>query len=254
MEKSSMHKLDIKPLHFGFGFGADEILKRSLKKTVDHENILSESETVTLKEHPDNSLMDSMTAVDKKSFSTAVIESVTSHDANQSNANNVQQIQNNIPNTRYYVHPFFAFLAWTVDAFFGFCFLVISICFNYFFLPKGFFEISPFFLKYLIFLNFDTNIAYTFLFSLQVWFLMALLVFVFQYTILGFEGATLGRWIFGVTIQNHKNRLAKISEKIKIFAALSEAMLLGSILSFIFIIIFPSRVPIFFWLRYSTKI
>jgi hypothetical protein len=252
MENSSMLKIDIKPLHFGFGFGADEILKRSLKKAVDPENVLSESETVTLKEYPDNSLLHPLT--EKTSFSTTVVETATNHDTNKYKTNNTQQIQNNIPSSRYYVHPFFAFLAWTVDAFFGLCFLVISICFNYFFLPKGFFEISPFFLKYLTFLNFDTNIAYTFLFSLQVWFLMALLVFVFQYTILGFEGATLGRWIFGVTIQNHKDRLAKISEKTKIFAALSEAMLLGGILSFIFIIIFPSRVPIFFWLRYSTKI
>ena len=49
------------------------------------------------------------------------------------------------------------------------------------------------------------------------------------------------------------NKGLKVSEKTKVCAALSESLLLGGILSFIFIVISPSRVPIFFWMRYSSK-
>ncbi|APJ04095.1 RDD family protein [Silvanigrella aquatica] len=250
----SPSKSQIKPLHIGFGFGGDVIQQRiSLK-------IKQEKQNLDYSENVNNKIDDNSTISENIIIKNAIVtpnvtasEEIISKSNTVHNLNNIEENNTHEKNTKYYVHPFFAFLAWTVDALLGFCFLIISLCVNYVFIPKGFFEISPAIAKYFSNVTLDINFIYTFLFSLQVWVFMALMVFLFQYTILGFEGSTLGRWLFGISIQNAKDKTVRVSEKTKICAALSESLLLGGILSFIFIVLFPSRVPIFFWMRYSSK-
>lgn len=263
-----VQKSIIKPLHYGFGFGAEEILE-NLKKTdlkqepphnpqpsllfeTPHEVVekpyqahvgtqvsqISPEVTLPLPPKPNSSKIPSRSEQTLKNQLESSVKPL-----------NISEVAD----TNYYAHPFFAFLAWTIDALVGFCFLLISLCINFVFVPKGFFDVSSAFVKYATLLSVDINVFYTLLFSLQVWLCMFILVFLFQYSILGFEGSTLGRWLFGIKIQNNKNKKLRPSESTKICAALSESLLLGGILSFIFIIFFPSRVPIFFWMRYSSK-
>ncbi|WP_397601155.1 RDD family protein [Silvanigrella sp.] len=243
---------DIKPLHVGFGFYGEEIQKR-----------LGKLKKIELDINTDAAIKLESSIIEKTSSKiipsledNASIAIPKSDNKNKTDKNDELQnkfLDNQKFKSEYYVNPFFAFLAWTIDAILGFCFLIISLCINYVFVPKGIFVVSPTVQKYLNYVTLDVSVFHTFLFSLQVWFLMAFLVFLFQYTILGFEGSTLGRWIFGIAIQNNKNKGLKVSEKTKVCAALSESLLLGGILSFIFVVISPSRVPIFFWMRYSSK-
>lgn len=248
----SKQDTNIKPLHVGFGFYGEEIQKRlgKLKKIEVETNAETELKMET-------SIIDKASSKMIPSLDANISSAIpNSENKNKTDENEVSQnkfLDNQKFKSEYYVNPFFAFLAWTIDAILGFCFLIISLCINYVFVPKGIFVISPTVQKYLSFVTLDLNVFHTFLFSLQVWFFMAFLVFLFQYTILGFEGSTLGRWIFGIAIQNNKNKGLKVSEKTKVCAALSESLLLGGILSFIFIVISPSRVPIFFWMRYASK-
>jgi hypothetical protein len=256
----SIQKSEINPLHDGFGFGADEIHRRLVKAVsvekqlaaevpVDKAISMSHEVIVSAKEIDiPLPLQIPQKPIPPKANIKPLIKKLPEFAEEEKRLQESEAIHSN-----YYVHPFFAFLAWTIDALLGFCFLIISLCVNYVFVPKGFFEVSPALANYLSMLTLDLNVIYTFLFSLQVWFFMTILVFLFQYTILGFEGATLGRWLFGISIQNNKNKSLKVSEKTKICAAISESLLLGGILSFIFIVMFPSRVPIFFWMRYSSK-
>lgn len=249
----SVQKNQVRTLHSGFGFFAEEIQKKlgfqeAQKKS--HESITQSAKSNLVTSHE--------SSIESFNIATPLVEETIENSASFNSKvtplNKEKKNQTEIPRSNdYYVNPFFAFLAWTIDALLGFCFLIISLCINFVFLPKGFFAISSTHAQMLSFISADLNFIYTFLFALQVWFFMFFLVFIFQYTILGFEGSTLGRWIFGIVIKNHKDISSKVSEKSKILAALSEAFLLGGILSFIFIIVFPSRVPIFFWLRYSSK-
>lgn len=248
----SMQRSNIKPLHVGFGFYGEEIHQRLGNIKVNEDKIKSEEKTKVT--NLENSSIVNPIQPDKKIDTHPEKKEIETSKKSNYDDSSAREFNKNIAvKSIYYVNPFFAFLAWTIDAILGFCFLIISLCINYVFIPKGLFVISPAFEKYISFLALDINVVHTFLFSLQVWFFMAFLVFLFQYTILGFEGSTLGRWIFGIAIQNNKNKEAKVSEKTKICAALSESLLLGGILSFIFVIISPSRVPIFFWMRYSSK-
>ncbi|WGL60212.1 hypothetical protein QEJ31_01160 [Pigmentibacter sp. JX0631] len=254
----STKKNDIRPLHSGFGFFSEVIQK----KLNSHEIKQIQSDKVKNNYLENKIETKNEIFADEHSSEIAIplSENILNDSENSLNNKNLKKQHEkqkidykNSTIEKYYVNPFFAFLAWTIDALLGFCFLIISLCINFVFLPKGFFAISPSNAKILSFITTDMNMIYTFMFSLQVWLFMAFLVFLFQYSILGFEGSTLGRWIFGIAIKNHKNIHLKVSEKSKICAALSEAFLLGGILSFLFIVIFPSRVPIFFWLRYSSK-
>ncbi len=251
----SVQKNEIRPLHSGFGFFADEIQKKlgfsqTQKKQIENINT---SQSLKLENNAKEIVHANEIA---QPLIEEELEKATLFQNNLKNKNheiNIKYSPQNPEYNKYYVNPFLAFLAWTIDALLGFCFLIISLCINFVFLPKGFFAISSNSAKSLSFITSDLNLIYTFLFSLQVWIFMVFLVFIFQYAILGFEGSTLGRWIFGIGIKNHKDIYKKVNEKTKIYAALSEAFLLGGILSFLFIILFPSRVPIFFWLRYSSK-
>ena len=258
----SVESEGIKPLHEGFGFSAEEILRRREKDfLIEKKSVSIESpakalnlheETIAQVDHfgaPQVSIPDSPPI---KTPSRLLDNSVSSKAFIQEEEAKIFRNESEVSGT-YYVNPFFAFLAWTVDALLGFCFLIISLCINYVFMPKGFFELSPTLASYLSLFSLNISVIYTFIFSLQVWFLMAIMVFPFQYTVLGFEGSTLGRWLFGISIRNSKNKSLKVSEKTKICAAISESLLLGGILSFIFIVLFPSRVPIFFWMRYCSK-
>ncbi|MGY3804895.1 hypothetical protein ACWNT8_12570 [Pigmentibacter ruber] len=254
----SPKKNEIRPLHTGFGFFSEVIQNKLNTSEIKQTNIekFQNSNLVNKTENKNEYFNEEHSSEIAIPLTENILSESDSKVANKSIKR--QQEKNKLDNKnisleKYYVNPFFAFLAWTIDALLGFCFLIISLCINFVFLPKGFFAISPSNTKILSFITSDMNIIYTFMFSLQVWLFMAFLVFIFQYSILGFEGSTLGRWIFGIAIKNHKNIHSKVSEKSKICAALSEAFLLGGILSFLFIIIFPSRVPIFFWLRYSSK-
>ncbi len=257
----SIQKSTIKPLHNGFGFGADEIKERLGKADSGEKELATEAsaaekevlvsyKTITT---PTEIEVPQAPHIPQNPITTKVSMKPSSRKSLEFDEEAKSFQDNNEIHSKYYVHPFFAFLAWTIDALLGFCFLIISLCVNYVFVPKGFFDLSHTLAYYLSMLTLDINVIYTFLFSLQVWFFMAILVFLFQYTILGFEGATLGRWLFGISIQNNKDKSLKVSEKTKIFAAISESLLLGGILSVIFIIMSPSRVPIFFWMRYSSK-
>jgi hypothetical protein len=258
----TIQKSAIKPLHDGFGFGADEIQRRLGKINLeDKESLQEEMEVEKLTSFSSETIAIPI-EIEAPPFTSKVPQNPTpSNTQIKPSAKQLREFKEEVKNNQddkvipqnYYVHPFFAFLAWTIDSLLGFCFLIISLCANYVFVPKGFFDVSPTLAQYLSMLALDVNVIYTFLFSLQVWFFMAILVFLFQYTILGFEGATLGRWLFGISIQNNKNKVLKVSEKTKICAAISESLLMGGILSFIFIVMSPSRVPIFFWMRYSSK-
>ena len=255
----NIQKSAIKPLHDGFGFGADEIHRRlGRSKESEKEVVEPPAEKVSPVNFETSSPVNEIEIPVTPQVPQKPVPSKPSLKPPANKLSKIEADSNRVQDSdgihsNYYVNPFFAFLAWTIDALLGFCFLIISLCVNYVFVPKGFFDVSPTLANYLSMLTLNINVIYTFLFSLQVWFFMALLVFLFQYTILGFEGATLGRWLFGISIQNNKNKSLKVSEKTKICAAISESLLLGGILSFIFIVIFPSRVPIFFWMRYSSK-
>ncbi|BBH53503.1 hypothetical protein [Fluviispira sanaruensis] len=247
-------KRSIQPLHTGFGFFAESINDKSQNLPLKEIELTSQNDIYLnsdIEKSPiilnENYYMENI-----NNSPTNFVKDESVYKEKQINAfyNDQKEGEND---TNYFVHPFFAFLAWTVDALVGFCFLIISLCINTVFIPKGFFDVTSSLVKYLSVVTVDLGVLYTFLFSLQVWFFMAILVFLFQYSILGFEGATLGRWLFGISIQNSKDKNAKVSERTKFCAALSESMLLGSILSFLFIILLPSRVPIFFWMRYSSK-
>lgn len=250
----SVQKNEIRPLHSGFGFFADEIQKKlGFSQAQKKQNESTDSNQF-------NKLENNNEIIHANEIAQPLIEEelekatiFQTNLKNKKNATTLKYGHQNTDSNKYYVNPFLAFLAWTIDALLGFCFLIISLCINFVFLPKGFFALSPNNAKLLSFMTSDLNLIYTFLFSLQVWVFMFFLVFIFQYAILGFEGSTLGRWIFSIAIKNHKDIDKKVNEKTKIYAALSEAFLLGGILSFLFIILFPSRVPIFFWLRYSSK-
>ncbi|KAB8033203.1 hypothetical protein [Fluviispira multicolorata] len=247
-------KEKIRPLHTGFGFFAETIIDKShnspnKKIELSDEYLMNSNDEFEL----NNVILDN-------SISTQIIENSTPLSKTDESIKRDRRSEvfksdqrSTAVDSNYFVHPFFAFLAWTVDALVGFCFLVISLCVNTVFIPKGFFDVTSSLVKYFSIATGDLGVLYTFLFSLQVWFFMAILVFLFQYSILGFEGATLGRWLFGISIQNNRDKNGKVAERTKFCAALSEAMLLGSILSFLFIILLPSRVPIFFWMRYSSK-
>lgn len=256
----SIQKSTIKPLHVGFGFGAEEIRQRLgkvalIEKKSDFEASIDQTIPLNYESSSPAAEIDApfIPHVPQEPIppKTTIRPFVKKLPEFEEEAKKLPD--NDMISSGYYVNPFFAFLAWTIDALLGFCFLIISLCVNYVFIPKGFFDISPTLVKHFSVLTLDVNVIYTFLFSLQVWFFMAILVFLFQYTILGFEGSTLGRWLFGISIQNNKNKSLRVSEKIKICAAISESLLLGGILSFVFIIMLPSRVPIFFWMRYSSK-
>ncbi|WP_186645180.1 hypothetical protein [Fluviispira vulneris] len=247
-------KRSIEPLHTGFGFFAESIIDKSQYLPLKESELTAQNNA-----YLNSDIEKSPIILNENYYAENINELPINHEKDAAVIKEKQlkafyndQKDVDVDNN-YFVHPFFAFLAWTVDALVGFCFLIISLCVNTVFIPKGFFDVTSSLVKYLSVATVDLGVLYTFLFSLQVWFFMAILVFLFQYSILGFEGATLGRWLFGISIQNHKDKNAKVSERTKFCAALSESMLLGSILSFLFIILLPSRVPIFFWMRYSSK-
>lgn len=231
------HKVNsIKPLHKGFGFHVQDF---EIEKELSQNAIAKGEDTQVVNAHE---LQSQKSHVHGKKYVKANLFEVEPGFTNHSISSNRD----------YYVHPFVSFLSWTVDAIIGFSFLIISLCVNLIFLPKGFFDLtSSFIARYSIFFS-NLNLVILFLFSIQVWFFMAVITFVFQYAILGFEGSTLGRRLFGVYLQNHHNKSQRVSESAKVCAAFSEALMLGSILSFLFVVLMPSRVPMFFWLRYSA--
>lgn len=258
MKGLNLQRNSIKPLHAGFGFGAKEILlhinkNSSVEKELSKKVPLVRAASVNLDQNLNSFDLDGNKFSQIPSKTSLVLEGISNLSTKNLAENQKNRNLNKGHLPKYYVHPFSAFLSWTVDAFLGFCFLIISLCVSYVFIPRGFLNISNSFAHYISMFNLNIDIIHTFLFSLQIWFFMATLVFVFQFIILIFEGATLGRWLFGITIQNHKDKNLKVSVGSKICAALSEALLLGGILSFVFIVIFPSRVPIFFWMRYSSQ-
>jgi hypothetical protein len=235
-------KKEIKPLHTGFGFGAQEILK----------NFREKSQKPSLSTPLDSKSPCMPSLSQNFAQSSSPFKEFADHQESLSSRSSEDQHRNS-EDQQYHVPSFFAFLAWSIDSLIGFCFLMISLCLNFVFIPKGFIDIWGSFFDYALKMSLNLNLFYTFLFSVQVWFVSALFVFLFQYTMLGFESATLGRWLFGIAIQNHKNKKWKVAEKTKVCAALSESLLLGSLFSFLFVLFFPSRVPLFFWMRYSLK-
>ncbi len=82
---------------------------------------------------------------------------------------------------------------------------------------------------------------------LQAWLFAALFVFVFQFIVTCFFGASAGRFVVGISLASHQRGFWN-----RICLAMSEALCFCGLGTLVLTLPLPSRVPLFPWLRFSV--